>query len=625
MRNLFKRILSVTLILALLVNGSLVAFASQQTGGIAINTTTQQTYDDISLALLAASAGDTVKLCGNASATVLNVLSDVQLDLNGYTLESAYVSCFGNIVDNSDDGTGLLKVAEDRLLIRKNNTQLPVNTADGYRFLNVSKFNTTYLKDSAKFAFQPFIDANAHDLLTANLAATDVSIEVRVSWQQENGIRSQNFVFNADFVATYLASYSKTGDTEKYGKMFTLTLTGVDDFEQLTFEAIVSSGTGVEFAADPITVGDDSTGGDNEGSGNGGGGNEGSGSEGNTPSNVLITNAEFLYGSYFDHDRVGHNNRITSGAYGAIKSADALHPAQDITIKVTDTNLANYKVTLGFFDKDGNYTGRTGILPMVNGELTIKASEMTGKYFRVNVYIYTGQFPKVPESAEIVVYKGQTAQPEQPDTPDTPDTPSNPDSSERPWEGKKIAILGDSISTGGYPGMLANMTGATLQNLSVSGTLLAGGLTGKVADVASDADLVIVFGGTNDYWHKNVQIGAADSTDARTYVGALRYILNSLKTNNPNAKYLFVFPADQTFGGNPSSTDFGKGSLDDFRAAFLKFCAENNVHYVNLADTEFDSSKHSGDGVHPNTTGHQIIAQAIYDKIATGLKTTASQ
>ena len=329
---------------------------------------------------------------------------------------------------------------------------------------------------------------------------------------------------------------------------------------------------------------------------------------------ILIRNEEFIYGSYFDHDRVGHNNRITSGAYGLIRSADALHYAQDITIKVSDTNLTDYKVTLGYFDKDGKYTGKTGILPMTNGELTIKAGEMKGGYFRVNVYLYNGSFTKVPESAEIVVYGKGYIPPVQPDNPTDPDTPVTPDPS-RPWEGKKITVLGDSISTGGYTGILANMTGATLQNLSTSGTLLAGGLTGKVASVDKDADLIIVFGGTNDYWHKNVYIGTPDSTDPKTFVGALRYILNYLKENNPDAEILFVFPPDQTFGGNPSSTDFGKGTLDDFRAAFLNFCNENGVDYVNLAETEFDTSIHSGDGVHPNTAGHQIIAEAIYNAI----------
>ena len=41
---------------------------------------------------------------------------------------------------------------------------------------------------------------------------------------------------------------------------------------------------------------------------------------------------------------------------------------------------------------------------MVNGELTITASSMSGKYFRVNVYLYYGKFTKVAESAQIEVF-----------------------------------------------------------------------------------------------------------------------------------------------------------------------------------------------------------------------------
>jgi len=190
------------------------------------------------------------------------------------------------------------------------------------------------------------------------------------------------------------------------------------------------------------------------------------------------------------------------------------------------------------------------------------------------------------------------------------------------WEGKKISIVGDSISTGSYPGQLGQLTGADIQNLAKSGARVAGATSGAntlvshVSGVAEDADLVVVFGGTNDYWHKCVSIGAADSTNTATYVGALRYLLRYLRENNPDAQLLFVFPPDQTFGGNACTTDFGYGTLADFRAAFIAFCEANAVPYLDLGETEFDSSKHSGDGVHPNAAGHTIIAEAIYDAIS---------
>ena len=688
MNNTFKRLLSIFLMIVLLANCSVLAFAAES-ASVAVNTATQQTYDDVAQALLSASSGDTVALTSDAVATIVCVPNNVVLDLNGYALEASYMSCFGDIVDNSNAGTGLLNVPKESFLIQKNNASLPVKTPEGYRFLDVTKFNTAYLKETSKFAFQPFIEASGHALLTSDLAATGVTITLRVSWAQENGVHSQNFVYYNNYVTKYLNSYNKTGDTERYGQMFTLTLANTDGFEQLTFEAVVKSDTGVEFVSAPVIAGQD---GEYE---------EPSVDKflpkesvteliagrsypldalfsavdganicsdtvtvtltDNTPdnsdtvtmvytanaddwtkstvtftgsdcvnisicdgdlcniavlsnvkivtTNVLITNEEFIYGSYFDHDRFEGNTgtRLTSGAYNLIRSADALLPAQDITVQVTDTNLSNYKVTLGYYTKDGIYTGRTGILAMTDGVLTIKASAMTGGYFRVNVYIYNGQFTKVPESAVIEVYGGEHAK--EPVLPDDPDTP------ESDLEGMKISILGDSISTGGYPGILSNLTGATIQNLAVSGTLLTGGLTNQVANVASDADLVIVFGGTNDYWHKNVQIGETGSTDAGTYTGALYYILNYLKTNYANADYLFVFPPDQTFGGYPSSTDFGKGSLDDFRAAFLNFCQANDVPYLDLKETEFVAATHTGDGVHPNSVGHQIIAEAIYEAI----------
>ena len=317
--------------------------------------------------------------------------------------------------------------------------------------------------------------------------------------------------------------------------------------------------------------------------------------------NVLIANSKFVNGAYFDLDNSNNPNddknaKRTDGSYGLIKTSDTLLPAQDITIKVTDADVSNYKVTIGYFDADGNYRGRNQILAMTDGELTLKASEIGSAYFRVNVYRMPSGFAAVPETAKIVVYAGDTI----------PNTN---------WQGKTITVVGDSISTGGWVGSLGSRTGATINNLSVSGTKLTTGITPKVQEMTGESDLIIIFGGTNDYWHKGTQIGTIDSTNSSTYYGALNTILTTLKTNYADSEYLFIFPYDQTFSGDPSSTDYGYGSLDDFRSAFIEFCTKNKVNYIDLGTTEFDCTQHTGDGVHPNAAGHNIITKEVYDYI----------
>lgn len=464
MKNWMKRLLSFVLAAVMLLSCGVVASA-EENPGVAVNAATGQVYDDLDLALREAGAGETVRLTADVQTEVLLVREDAQLDLNGCTLTADYAVSFGNITDRS--GGGLLRVERDRIMLQKDNVQLPVWGGDGYRFFDVTKFNTVWQTERSRFAFQPILDQDCHGLLTADPDAAGITVNVLISWRQNKGLRTQSFAYDGDMMADYLNSYSP--DKGKYGNMFTLTLTGAEGLEDLTFRAVVASDTGVEFVSEPVEV-----------------------------------------------------------------------------------------------------------------------------------------------------------------NPSEPEEPEEPEE-EISWAGKKITILGDSISSGAfvdissaYPAVLKELSGAQIQNLAVSGSLLAGGITGKVSQVPQDAELVIVFGGTNDYWHKKVHIGSADSTDSKTYVGALRYILNWLRTERPQAQLLFVFPPDQTYGGKPSSTDFGYGTLDDFRAAFLNFCQSEQVHWLDLGKTEFDAAQHSSDGVHPTATGHQIIAQAVFDRMKQGLETSVT-
>ena len=168
------------------------------------------------------------------------------LDLNGYTYEVGYMVVFngGNIVDNSDSNAGRLAVEPDKFMINEKNAQLPIKTADGYMFVEVIKFNSRVQNDGAKFDFQTVFEASAHDELMKGYASSGIRIMVRVTWTTADGDRAQDFVFTDAMVQKVIGSY--VAETDKYSKMFTLKLSGIENITDLSYEVIVAADVGVE-------------------------------------------------------------------------------------------------------------------------------------------------------------------------------------------------------------------------------------------------------------------------------------------------------------------------------------------------------------------------------------------
>jgi len=214
---------------------------------VAQNTTTKKLYGNVMDALMEAKAGESVILIQDVEETLVSVLADVTLDLNGNTLTASYMTCFGDIIDSSEDNSGLLKVSSTRFLIQKNNAQLPVKDGDGYRFVDVLGFNQK-VKEGPKYIFQSLFEEDAHALLLAGQDITGVTVMIRVSWTQSQGTRTQDFVFNDAMVKGFIDSYGEK-EEGKYGQQFALTLLGNTSITNLTFTAVVRSDTGVEFTS----------------------------------------------------------------------------------------------------------------------------------------------------------------------------------------------------------------------------------------------------------------------------------------------------------------------------------------------------------------------------------------
>jgi len=221
---------------------------------VAYNVNEDKVYADLTDALDAAelNGGDTVQLIADVSTGMVMVVEGVTLDLNGNTLTAKYVASFGNVVDNSDDNTGVLAVNANRFTAREDNDQLPVRTAEGYIFVELIGENKALLaiddETAVKIAFQPLVEPIAHEALIGGSATSYVNVVLRASWKNASGEeRTQDFVFPDINVANVFRSYD--AETGKYGRQFALTLRNVNGNENVNdaqYEVYLVSGTGVE-------------------------------------------------------------------------------------------------------------------------------------------------------------------------------------------------------------------------------------------------------------------------------------------------------------------------------------------------------------------------------------------
>lgn len=210
-----------------------------------------------------------------------------------------------------------------------------------------------------------------------------------------------------------------------------------------------------------------------------------------------------------------------------------------------------------------------------------------------------------------------------------------------------INVLGDSITEGvgartpdkAYPVILSKLTGAVVNNYGLSCSRITD-IQGSVSNPASfidrmynmnkAADLIIVFGGTNDFWFGDCPIGKRTDTGVNTFYGALNTMIPYLKNAHPDADIVFVTPyqqskdADLTHSYKRSTYgDYGTGTLKQYRTALLDRCQYYGVPVLDLyADFELNTADNREalekygnylcDGCHLNDAGYNLLARKIY-------------
>jgi lysophospholipase L1-like esterase len=189
---------------------------------------------------------------------------------------------------------------------------------------------------------------------------------------------------------------------------------------------------------------------------------------------------------------------------------------------------------------------------------------------------------------------------------------------------KRIVFFGDSITQAGVKGNgYINLLKKSLDSTKYQ--LIGAGIGGnKVYDlylrieddvISKKPDLVVIYVGINDVWHK---LGARTGTDYDKYLKFYQAIINKIQATG--SKVVLCTPSvigEKKEGTNEADADLAKYSdgiralaaknnlpICDLRKAFLNYETKNN-------STDLDKGILTTDKVHLNEVGNQLVADQL--------------
>lgn len=219
-------------------------------------------------------------------------------------------------------------------------------------------------------------------------------------------------------------------------------------------------------------------------------------------------------------------------------------------------------------------------------------------------------------------------------------------------KGFKVNFLGDSITEGvgvsdqnnRYDNRIAKILEFSANNnYSISGSRLAHQtypsakprydlcFCGRAYDMDTTADMVVVFGGVNDYIHGDAPFGEIGDTVPSTFCGGVYFLMNFLRETYGDKPIIFMSPArcflrHQVDDLIPSVHDAkrvpGK-PLIDYVDVIIETAKQFDIKVLDLyrnlgVDPHIPEQfkKYTTDGLHFNDEGHKLIAQKLEELIA---------
>jgi lysophospholipase L1-like esterase len=136
-----------------------------------------------------------------------------------------------------------------------------------------------------------------------------------------------------------------------------------------------------------------------------------------------------------------------------------------------------------------------------------------------------------------------------------------------------------------------------------------------------DADLVVVFGGTNDYGHGNAPIGDFFDRTPETFYGACHYLFRGLIRKYLGKQIVIMTPLHRT--GELSQVGDGRKARPTLSLRGYVDIIREVAEYYSLPvidlyresglqpELEEIQTTYIPDGLHPNEAGHIVMARKI--------------
>ncbi|MBP5393855.1 MAG: SGNH/GDSL hydrolase family protein [Bacteroidaceae bacterium] len=217
------------------------------------------------------------------------------------------------------------------------------------------------------------------------------------------------------------------------------------------------------------------------------------------------------------------------------------------------------------------------------------------------------------------------------------------------WKGKKIAFLGDSITQNAeYVNSYASLTGCEALNYGISATHIASrnnsdtnAFDKRYNKIPSRVDMVVVFGGTNDFGHTSTAEFGEFSDGPRvgkyTFYAGLHRLFKGLQSRYSDIPVVIMLPLHHgteidvpeyiigttntiTEGTNPTTGKTFREYVEAIRevAAYYSFIVLDAYSYSNLSPMTEIGSGSSGffrDGLHLNAAGGMRLARWMYPQL----------